>query len=262
MHCMYKRSKTNNLNIKAVGRQFLNIYKENGFINLLIYLAKAINDTYIKKYVLGSFSQKGEDLIIERIIGDIKKGFYIDIGAHNPNVFNNTKRFYLKGWNGINIEPNPRLIKEFFKQRHRDINLRIGIGKTSGNATFFEFIADGLSTFSRTEAEKNIKLGYPLRQTLKIPVYPLVDIIEKYGKSEIDFISVDTEGLDFEVLQSNDWKKFRPKAVCVETGDFSAMITGKKRFNKKHLIDSFLIKNGYTEYYDNGLNTIYVDGKN
>ena len=149
---MYKKSKTNKLNIKALGRQFLNIYKATGFINLLIYLAKAINDTYIKKYVWGSFSQKGEDLIIERIIGDIKKGFYIDIGAHNPNVFNNTKRFYQKGWQGINIEPNPRLIQEFFKQRPRDINLHIGIGKTSGSTTFFEFVVDGLSTFSKTEA--------------------------------------------------------------------------------------------------------------
>ena len=120
---MYKKSKTNKLNIKALGKQFLNIYKATGFINLLIYLAKAINDTYIKKYVWGSFSQKGEDLIIERIIGNKEKGFYIDIGAHNPNVFNNTKRFYVKGWSGINIEPNLILIKKGFSNVIRQLQI-------------------------------------------------------------------------------------------------------------------------------------------
>lgn len=99
---MYKKSKTNNLNVKALGKQFLNIYKATGFMNLLIYLLKAVNDTYIKKYIWGSFSQKGEDLVIEQIFVNRKTGFYIDIGAYNPNIISNTKRFYLKGWQGIN----------------------------------------------------------------------------------------------------------------------------------------------------------------
>lgn len=258
---MYKMSKKNDINIKVLSRQFLNIYKATGFISLLIYLAKAVNDTYIKKYVWGSFSQKGEDLILEKILGKKKNGFYIDIGAHNPNIFNNTKRFYQKGWQGINIEPNPSLIKEFFKHRRRNINLHIGIGKVSGSATFFEFIADSLSTFSKTEADKNVKLGYKIKQMLKIPVYTLSEVIQKYAKPNIDFISIDTEGLDLEVLESNNWKKFRPKAVCVETGDFFAMIARQTLNTKKNAIDAFMIKNGYKDYYTNGLNTIYVDKK-
>ena len=258
---MYKKNKTNNINIKALGRQFLNVYKANGFINLLTYLAKAINDTYIKKYVWGSFSQKGEDLIIERIIGNKKKGFYIDIGAHNPNIFNNTKRFYLKGWNGINIEPNPILIKEFIRQRRRDINLNIGVRNTSGTAIFYEFEIDGLSTFSKDEKEKNLKLGYRLKQELEITVLSLKKVIEKYCKTKIDFISVDTEGLDLEVLESNNWRKFRPKAVCVETGDFSSMIEGKTKNNKKDKINVLMIRNNYRIYYANDLNTIFVDNR-
>lgn len=80
------RSKTNNINIKALGKQFLNIYKVAGLINLLIYLLKAVNDTYIKKYIWGSFSQKGEDLVIEQIFANRKTGFYINIGAYNPTI--------------------------------------------------------------------------------------------------------------------------------------------------------------------------------
>lgn len=247
------------MNIRALIKQFITIYKKRGFINFFVFVIQAFNNTYIKKYLKGSFSQKGEDLIIERIIGNKKKGFYIDVGAHNPNIFNNTKRFYQKGWQGINIEPNPRLIQEFLKQRDRDINLHIGIGKASGSATFFEFIADGLSTFSKTEADKNVQLEYKIKQILKIPVCTLAEVIRKYVKSNIDFISIDTEGLDLEVLESNNWKKFRPRVVCVETGDFSAMIDGQTKNKKKNTIDAFMTKNGYKNYYTNGLNTIYVD---
>lgn len=250
------------MNIGALIKQFISIYKKRGFIFFFVFIIQAFNDAYIKKYVWGSFSQKGEDLIIERIIGNKKKGFYIDIGAHNPNVFSNTKRFYVKGWSGINIEPNPILIKEFAAQRKRDINLNIGIRNTFGKATFYEFEVDGLSTFSKDEKEKNLKLGYRLKQELEINVFRLSTVIEKYCKTKIDFISIDTEGLDFEVLQSNDWEKFRPTVVCVETGNFFSMIVGKKKNSKKEAIHSLMSKNMYKAYYDNGLNTIYVDDKN
>lgn len=248
------------MNPKALFKQFITIYRNRGLLFFLFFIIKAFDDTCIKKYLRGSFSQKGEDLIIERIIGIKKKGFYIDIGAHNPNIFNNTKRFYIKGWSGINIEPNPVLIREFIRQRRRDINLNIGIRKLPGVATFYEFEADSLSTFSKDEKENNLKLGYKLKQELRIPVLSLKSVIEKYCKTKIDFISIDTEGLDYEVLQSNDWKKFRPKIVCIETGDFNSMITGIKS-NKKDFISSFMTKNGFIKYYDNGLNTIYLNNE-
>lgn len=247
------------MNLGAIIKQFINIYKTYGFVKLFIFIAQALNDRYFKKYIGGSFSQKGEDLVIEKFIGDKKKGFYVDIGAHNPNIFNNTKRFYMKGWHGINIEPNPRLIKEFFKQRPRDINLNIGIKNKSGIVTFFEFAPDSLSTFSKKETKENLKLGYRLNQKLQIPVLKLSEVLGKYLVPKIDFISIDTEGLDLEVLESNDWKKFRPTIVCVETGDFPSMITRERKINKKTLIDKYMIKNGYKEYFDNGLNAIYLD---
>jgi len=244
------------MNTEAIIKQFITIYKKRGPLYCFIFIINAFNDLCIKKFIRGSFSQKGEDIIIEKIIGQKKKGFYIDVGAHNPNIYNNTKRFYVKGWSGINIEPNPILIKEFIRQRRRDINLNVGVRKTSGKAKFYEFEFDGLSTFSKDEMKKNQKLGYKLKQELDIDVLSLKKIITKYYYKKIDFLSIDTEGLDFEVLQSNDWKKFRPAVVCIETGDFNSMITGKKS-NKKKLIDSFMYKNEYTEYYDNELNTIY-----
>ncbi|SRR5258706_2298030 len=246
------------INTKALITQFNTIFRKRGILFLFIYIITAINDTYIKKYLRGSFSQKGEDLVIERIVGSKKRGFYIDVGANNPNIFNNTKRFYDKGWSGVNIEPNPVLIKEFQQKRVRDINLNIGIRKNPGTARFYEFEADGLSTFSKEEKDNYLKLGYKLKQQLNVEVQSLKSIIGVYGKSKIDFISIDTEGLDYEVLESNNWKKFRPTLVCIETGEFSSIIKGKSS-NKKYLIDKFMGKNGYGQVFTNGLNSLYKD---
>ena len=82
-----------------------------------------------------SFSQYYEDLILFAIFFDIKKGFYIDIGANDPNHISVTKAFYLRGWYGLNIEPLPNMYNKLMKYRNRDINLQIGIGEKEGKET-------------------------------------------------------------------------------------------------------------------------------
>ncbi len=82
--------------------------------------------TYIISIFTNSFAQFGDDIIIEKLLGK-RKGFYIDIGANHPDRFSNTKRFYVNGWRGINIEPNPISYNKFLK-RKKDVNLNIGIG--------------------------------------------------------------------------------------------------------------------------------------
>ena len=83
-------------------------------------------------------------------------------------------------------------------------------------------------------------------------------IMKKYVKGAVDFMSIDAEGLDMEVLTSNDWIKYRPTLLCVETVDFIDILTsGKKDSDRKSIIDRFLYQKGYREYVSNGLNTIY-----
>lgn len=240
-------------------KQIKYIYRTEGSIKLFFFLSHGINNKYIKPFFRGSFSQKGEDLIIEKIFRNKKQGFYVDVGAYDPIKLNNTGRLYLKGWKGINIEPNPKLIQSFFFQRKRDINLNIGIGTRTGVFNFYELIPDALSTFSQKEYKIYLNLGYRLKSKRKIHVLRLEKVLKKYVKGEIDFMSVDAEGLDLEVLQSNDWKKYRPKVICVETGEHGYLVEGKESTNKKSSIDEFLAKRGYKEYYSNDLNTIYID---
>lgn len=247
---------------KLLLKQIYHIYRRQGAFILSNYLINSFN-AILSRNFRGSFSQKGEDLIIDKFFEHKKRGFYIDIGACHPKRFNNTKFFYDRGWNGINIEPNPTRIKLFLQERKRDINLDIGIGTTTKIAVFYEFEATGLSTFSKKEADALIKIGYTLRKKIKIEMDRLKDIMKKYIKSDIDFMTVDAEAMDLEVLKSNDWTKYRPKLLCIETIDFVDVLTSiKENSNRKQTISRYLLGKGYEEHFSNGLNTFYRDIRN
>jgi FkbM family methyltransferase len=198
----------------------------------------------IMQRLFHSYSQWGEDRQIERLLGHKRKGFYVDVGAYDPIRFSNTKRFYEQGWNGINIEPDPRRSKKFRQDRPRDITLNVGIANKTGLLSFFTFEPETLSTFSQKSAAKYQKQGFNLVRTTKVPVRTLASVLRKYAKNEIDFLSVDTEGYDFEVLQSNDWKKFSPKIICIEQHD-------------RH-VEQLLRQQKYTKAFQNKTNTLFT----
>lgn len=202
--------------------------------------------------LLNSYSQFGEDLIVEKLLNNGVK-FYLDIGANDPYWTSNTKRFYLKGASGINIEPNARMIDKFNKCRKRDINLNFGIGNKTGSCSFFEFIPTELSTFSQENADTYIKKGYFLVAKREIEIMPLSCILNKYlGERIIDFMSIDVEGFEMECLRSNNWDLYKPKIICIEAG-------GIGRDFSKDFIEQFffLTKRGYSLSYYNGVNAIY-----
>lgn len=240
-------------------KQIWHIYRRQGVIALFSYLLISFN-SIINRHFRGSFSQKGEDLTIDRYFNHKRKGFYIDIGACHPKRLSNTKYFYDKGWHGINVEPNPTRIKLFLKARKRDINLNIGIGNVEKIAVFYEFEATGLSTFSKKEMEALLKIGYKLKKQQKIPMWRLEDIMNKHVKSSIDFMTVDAEGMDLEVLKSNNWERYRPKLLCVETIDFvDLLLDTEENSNRKEIISNYLLEKDYREYFSNGLNTMFED---
>ena len=112
----------------------------------------AITEELKQKYK--SYSLYYEDLIIDSLLSYKKNGFYIDIGANDPVKFNNTARFYQRGWCGINIEPNPELFKRLEEARKRDINLNIGVGEKETELTFYHISAHTLSSFNKQAAIK------------------------------------------------------------------------------------------------------------
>lgn len=167
-----------------------------------------------------SFSQEGEDMILGRIFDRQNSGFYVDIGAHHPQRFSNTYYFYLKGWKGINIDPLPGSMDEFNSLRPLDINLEIAIANSNEKLIYYQFNEPALNGFSEKISKKRDSINgeYFVTEKKEVQTYRLSEILEQYLPQSciIDFMTIDVEGLDLEVLQSNNWKKYRPKFVLVE----------------------------------------------
>src|SRR3989339_633328 len=112
---------------------------KKSFLGKLIICIRCKYPNVKPKY---SYSQTGEDIIIDFFLKEKKSGFYIDVGAYHPVNLSNTYKFYKRGWNGVNIEPNHNKLSLFKNQRTRDINLNIGIGQNETKSKFFIFDAD------------------------------------------------------------------------------------------------------------------------
>ncbi len=166
-----------------------------------------------------SYSQEGEDLILKRIFENKQTGFFVDVGAHHPKRFSNTYLFYQRGWRGINIDPMPGIMQKFNHIRPNDINIEAAISDKKENLTYYIFNEPALNTFSETEAKKKDGLNnYKIIEKKIIEVSRLDEFLDKYlpKNQNIDFISIDVEGLDLNVLRSNNWTKYRPKIVLAE----------------------------------------------
>lgn len=204
-----------------------------------------------------SYSQIGEDIIIDFFLKNKREGFYIDIGSYHPINLSNTYKFYKRGWSGINIEPNYNKFHLFKNQRTKDINLNIGIGPREERSPFFIFDADTLCTFSKQSAENYKRLGHKILEIKEVDLIPLKEVIAKYARNKnIDFLSVDTEGYDLEVLRTNDWNSYRPNIIIIETVEYSQEILGKK-LNDHY--DKFMNDIGYKKIADTYINSIYID---
>lgn len=167
-----------------------------------------------------SYSQEGEDLVLARILGEIKSttGFFVDIGAHHPTRYSNTYYFYRRGWRGINVDALPGSKKLFQRMRPRDVTVECGVGAQAGVLRYFSFNEPALNTFSEEEAKKKERFPYHIINTLQIPVVTLKKILDENlpSNTPIDFLTVDVEGFDHEVISSNDWDRYRPRVVLVE----------------------------------------------
>jgi len=168
------------------------------------------------------FSQGGEDAILKSIFYEKskrgEKGFFVDVGAYHPYVHSNTYFFYIRGWQGINIDACPGSMALFNQFRPRDINLEIGIADRKGVSTYY--LLDKTSTMNSFSKDNLSDHGMfeHVKEELEIEMTTLEAIFTKYSDqfTTIDFLSIDVEGFDYEVLKSNNWNRFKPNVIVVE----------------------------------------------
>jgi FkbM family methyltransferase len=209
-------------------------------------------------WVNRSWSQEGEDLVLRRIFEKKKTGFFVDIGAHHPMRFSNTYLLYRKGWCGINVDAMPGCMKLFEKWRKRDINLEMGVAKEKGWLDYYIFNEPALNGFSaELSEERNLAdNNYQIKKLIKVEVKPLREILRQYSQGKkIDFLSVDVEGLDLDVLQSNDWSVYRPRFVLAE------LLKNNSQSLDKDPVAKFMKEQGYVVYAKQ-VNTVFFEDRN
>lgn len=211
------------------------------------FVRKPLLAVLANPYAVRAYSQEGEDLILGRIFEGRREGFYVDVGAHHPFRFSNTYRFYELGWRGVNIDAMPGSMTRFRKHRPEDINLEVPIALQEHKMTFYSFNDPALNTFDAAVARERAAIpGYKVVKEFELQAVPLAKILGEHlpAGRKIDFMSVDAEGLDLEILKSNDWEKYSPEVVLVEvlTGEADmASLSGNG-------IAEFLAGKGYTLY--------------
>ncbi len=179
---------------------------------------------YLHKYFGSSFSSCGEDKILSYLFSNKKDpGFYVDVGAFEPVCSSNTYLFYLKGWHGIAIDANEDCLKRFRIYRPRDISIFAAVADCEKEATYYRFGREpSLNSLSPKSVGKHTEKKLKDRKIIKTRT--LASILDEHLPKEIkiDFFSVDVEGVELEVLQSNNWEKYRPSIIIVES--FTQMV--------------------------------------
>jgi FkbM family methyltransferase len=193
----------------------------------------------MRKAVLGgydkaakrSWSQYGEDdVLVDLLKDDLRRGFYVDVGANHPAALSNTFRLYCLGMRGISIEPNDTLCAFHAKYRPGDTVVCAGVGERDGLLEYFMLNYHAFNTFSEAEARAREAAGSKLiGRTLK-PIFRLDTILRDCARTDRDvfaLLSIDTEGMDETVLRSNDWQRHRPNHILIESNtEESAAATG------------------------------------
>jgi len=162
------------------------------------------------------YAQHGEDKFLLRYFQNKPNGLFIDIGANNPVLLSSTFLLYQLGWSGIVVDPIRRYEILHRRYRPRDYFLNAAAGSSDQPMLFHEMIPDVFSTFDFEQARKLQGAGALLLNSYSVPVVSLASILQRFCPREIDFLSIDAEGCDHDVLQSNDWNKYRPLLIGCE----------------------------------------------
>jgi FkbM family methyltransferase len=207
-----------------------------------------------------TYSQCGEDVIISFLFANYGKTQikYLDIGTNDPIVFNNTYKFYLNGSYGVCVEANATLIPVIKSVRPKDTIINAGVSANGdGMAEFYMFKdeAAGLNTLDKENAEYIENLGnYKIRRIEKISLVTINDLIKNNFTNYPDFLSIDIEGSELDVLKTLDFDTCPIPIICVETCLYST----NHIFQKNSAIIDFMLTKNYEVYADTYVNTIFV----
>ena len=162
-----------------------------------------------------AFAQNCEDVLIDRVFRK-PSGFFIDVGACHPVSESVTKHLSLLGWRGINIEPDPGMCEAHVADRPTDINLHCAAGAVAGQVTFHQLANKFMSTTNAAHLDSLAKEIRANSIPIQVPMRTLADIVAEFVTGEVDFLKIDAEGSEADVIAGADWTVFRPRLLVIE----------------------------------------------
>ena len=204
------------------------------------------------KYLFGGSQFNEED----KIFSFFKKGFkgtYVDAGCFHPTKFSNTRKMHNAGWKGVNIDLNPLTIDLFNFVRPEAINLCIALSNKVKKTRIYQHHDLGPQNTIDKGHVKWMKNHFGLKKfkSKKIKTQILMNLLNTYGLKKIDFLNIDIEGHEYEVISSLDFKKLKVKLICIEILGFN-----KNQKNRREKLKKFLKKNGYM--FKNKIGSNYI----
>jgi FkbM family methyltransferase len=198
------------------------------------------------------YAQNLEDYHLAEAFKDQADGFYVDLGAGHPVADNVSFWFYLRGWRGLVVEPQRRLAELYRHVRPRDRVVAALVADRVGKADFHEVESmHGFSTMLPDAAQAARELGAAVA-TLSLPVTTLAALFAEHGVERVDFLKIDVEGAEAQVLAGADWSRWRPRIVVLEAVAPGTMAPAWEAW------EPLLTRNGYRFGLFDGLNRFYV----
>jgi len=229
-------------------------------MNLKRFLGKLLSAWYIiRSKVRPSFSQAGEDQVIQFLLAQLRitSPTYLDIGTNHPFIGNNSFYFYIRGAKGVCIEPDPSFYPLIKKYRSRDVVIQAGVNvgpAKEAELYIFPHPYSGWNTFLKEEAQKREnETGVPVMKVETIPLIHINDVMGQYFQPHPNFLSIDVEGLDLDILKSIDFTLYKPEVICAESITFS-MTNEEIKINT---LADFLTTKGYFLFADTHINSIF-----
>jgi FkbM family methyltransferase len=192
-----------------------------------------------------SYAQNAEDVVLLRAFSDIDNGFYVDVGAGDPVDDSVSKVFYDRGWHGINVEPQRSSFRKLESARSRDINLNSAVSDRIGTSSFFVLPErPGRSTLTPDLAEFYRSSGQRIeKETVELTT--LKEICEEFAPAKFEFLKIDAEGHEEQILLGADFGRFRPAVIVIEA-------TRPERWER------ILEQAGYDKVLFDGVNAFFV----
>lgn len=200
-----------------------------------------------------SFTRNFEDVMINRALGHVERGFYVDVGAYQPIADSNTCALYQRGWRGLVVEPQPKMHPLWQKHRPEDIVVGAAIGDQVGETTFYEFPwNDQNATISGNIVAMHQREGREV-QSRTVPLETLTHLLEQHRPTgDIHLLSIDVEGAEKAALQGLDRTRFRPWLIVLES-----VLPNRRQSNFQEW-EYLLLESGYTFAYFDTVNRFYI----